>query len=143
MGRIIPPPDILPPPFGPVPDGMDCINCWGIGKPFGDGDTPEQIQITFSGVNKGPTWAPADGEEIDGTFALAQFAVGCAYRNVGGDHFIQVIFQAGRTTVSGHSTTGRSAFAADIFTPCLTDFVNEAAGNFQDGSAIIVIPEVI
>ncbi len=30
--------------------GLVCTNCWGLGKPFGNVPTPEQIFVTFAGM---------------------------------------------------------------------------------------------
>jgi len=38
--------------------GDDCLQCWGLGKPFGDVDTPKYVYITWTGLVGG--LAPAN-----------------------------------------------------------------------------------
>ena len=32
------------------PPGNDCVICWGVGKTFGVGSTPDQVFLTWAGL---------------------------------------------------------------------------------------------
>lgn len=138
MGTIIPPPAGPPPP---QPPGLACVNCWGPGKPFGDGDTPEVIFVSISGVEKGPTWDPGDGEPVNGDFIVPQFMVGCAYVLFDPDFRVQVLYDVGDTNIGVINEMGKNGFTAHVATPCVTVADNENLGDFVNGSMVITIPE--
>ncbi len=53
----------IPQPYEP---GVQCTNCWGTGKAFGDYDTPKRVYATFAGlVSQGsPYTCPPNGTWI-------------------------------------------------------------------------------
>lgn len=133
-----------PEDLGAVPAGDPCGICWGLGKPFGGGDTPESIEVTFEGIEKGPGWIPGNGEPIDGTFTLDQLAASpCEFTDIPAPPFgIFVNFLNGITQVGGVSDTGFPSFFRSTNVSCSTVFANQLVNRFINGSAVIRIPEV-
>lgn len=57
----------------PVPSvGIPCAVCWGEGKPFGVGDTPDIIMVQIWGITKSEFWEQGDGEPCNGVFCIPQ-----------------------------------------------------------------------
>ncbi len=139
MGIRIPPPIIVPPSNA----GDACSNCWGNGKVFGDGGTPDEIWLNFSGINKGPNWIEADGEPIEGLFQLLQTVpLPCAYLASEIDWIIDCTFEADDTTVGVLAATGPIVFQAFDNEACEVFVMNETDDHFTGGSCLIIIPEV-
>jgi len=61
----------LPKP-DPVPPGSQCSICWGVGAPFEGTDTPSEIEVSFSGIQKGPQWESWMPEPFNQKFTLLQ-----------------------------------------------------------------------
>lgn len=140
MGIIIHPPDV-PPPVGV---GVGCSNCWGVGKTFGDGDTPDSITAIFSGVQQAPGWVPTDGPGIDGIFVLDQ--VGgqpCLYRFSGPDYLIEIQFGAFETNVNAIWQAIITPFVCTDNTACEVFCPNQQTTPFKEGSCMIIIPEIV
>ncbi len=142
VGTRIPPPEDFPPPIGPVAPGGDCTVCWGIGKEFGDIDTPSAIQVVFSGINKGPNWLPAYGEPLNGLFLIPQVVpVPCAYQKTAAQPTITLVFGvAGTGLRMDDSLTGAKYFFAAAGV-CVLEFVNEENDHFVGGSAELTLPD--
>lgn len=139
MGIPIDPPIIVP----PAGSGDNCLNCWGTGKIFGDGDTPDEIWLEFSGIQKGPNWVPADGEAIDGLFQLLQVPFSpCAYLASEIDWLIDCTFENNDTTVGVLAATGPIVFQAFSNEKCEVFVSNKTDDHFTSGSCLIIIPEV-
>lgn len=139
MGTRYPPPEIPP----DVPAGTDCGNCWGVGKPFGDGDTPSTITATFSGINEADDWVPANGPGIDGEFILTQ--VGgqpCLFRFLDADYLIECTFFAAMTIISVIWQTIITPFVGITNEPCDIWLYNDQVNAFVDGTCQIAIPGV-
>jgi len=138
MGTRIPPPIVVP----TTDAGPSCSLCWGSGKPFGDIDTPDEIVVTISGVNKGPGWITPDGEPIDGEFTLPQSGINnCLFRLVDGDDIITIFWEG----VGSSCTVIRSGigliFSGGAPEQCLTEFFNADLLNFVGGSAFVHFAE--
>lgn len=127
----------------PVPAGDPCTVCWGNGKPFGVGETPESVTVVIADVEKGPGWMAGDGEPPNGTFELAQNPVSpCRYQFSDDDYFIEWL-TLGRGSLVGvtnkpstvQSFLGRRA-------PCQTFYENEIVDKFIGGTATIFIPPI-
>lgn len=141
MGEIITPPDDEP-PFGPVGPGADCVNCWGIGKPFGSDDTPDKIQVKVSGVNKGPNWHGGNIEPPNGTYILNQIiGLPCAYRFAIPLVSLQVVFNVGNTGIIGIDKGIPDNWFFAFGGICDTEMDNAENDHFVGGSAVITIPE--
>lgn len=134
-----------PVPLDPVAAGDACVNCWGQGKPFGSGGTPETIEITFEGVEKNVDWVPGAGEPIDGTFTLVQDVVFSCWYRFGGFPTTEILveFRAGETFVGGTSDTNVTCFRGTSVQACSTVVGNEWAFRFKNGTATIRIPGII
>ncbi len=66
----------LDPESGEYEFGINCPNCWGLGKPFGDTDTPQYVKVVFSGIEAGAPLAAI----WKGTYLLKQKApAGCIW----------------------------------------------------------------
>lgn len=50
-------------PLPENPVGSDCINCWGTGKPFGIGQTPEIVTIQLFDLQEGDFFEPVVGAQ--------------------------------------------------------------------------------
>ncbi len=139
MGTPIPPPIIVP----PADPGGACGNCWGVGKIFGDGDTPDEIWLNFSGINKGPNWVIADGDPIEGLFQLLQVMIApCSYLATEIDWLIDCTFESDDTTVGVLAATGPIVFQAFGNEACEVFVENKTDDHFTGGSCLLIIPEV-
>lgn len=66
-------------PLPENPVGSDCSNCWGAGKPFGIGPTPEIITITLFDLLEGFFWTDAVGAEALVPTQLFQTDIPCIW----------------------------------------------------------------
>lgn len=141
MGTSIPPKD--PPPD--VPEGSPCVNCWGPGKPFGNGETPSTINVVLSGIEKGPDWGPGSGGAMNGEYVLDQVVgLPCGFQlDIIPFAFIFVLFLPGETQVGANNQAMHNAFTRNGASPCSTVLANEEDEDFTGGVATITIPEVI
>lgn len=127
----------------PVPAGDPCTVCWGTGKPFGSGQTPETINVVIENVEKGPGWIPDFGEPPNGAFRLSQIG-GFPCRYVDADGIYNLIFTLGPDNASF------SVFHIPGFVPsfdasgveCQTVFLNIITDEFVNGTATIFIPPI-
>lgn len=139
MGIPIPP--IFVPPVAVA--GNSCPICWGSGKPFGDGPTPEKIYITFSGINKGPNWTSHNGEPKNESYELGQVGVlPCTFSVLDAPIGIKVEFRAGQTEIFFEDLGISIYFSAVVGASCQTFIFNEEADIFTGGSCVLYIPEV-
>lgn len=140
MGFRIPP----PPTPNPVPAGNACTNCWGSGKPFGDGSTPDQIVVSVSGIVHGPNWIPANGEAPEGEFVADQLpGTPCQYLyNPGAGFDIEIKFLVATTTASIFIPFGIIYFSG-VVGVCETFLENTENDRFTGGSVKITIPKVL
>lgn len=58
-------------PLPPNEPGDPCGTCWGIGKAFGDGDTPKFIKMKFSDFLPGEFWT----QELDDFLKLEHLMI--------------------------------------------------------------------
>jgi hypothetical protein len=139
MGTRIPGPIILPPVF----PGSPCPVCWGEGKAFGDGDTPESIVLSFSGISKGPNWVLGDGEPIDGKIECFQAIGPCNYQKPFFTPTIDLFWTDFNTSVSVlDSSLGIAHFFAVSPNLCESLLLNELDDHFAGGSCKVIIPGV-
>lgn len=139
MGTKIPP-IIEPPPADP---GNPCVICWGPGKDFGSGDTPDKISISFSGINKNIDWEPwmldPYNEKVD--LDQDEFAP-CHFRYVDDNFIIDCTFLEGNTDVILEGKDGGFQFISPSASKCSEFVFNERNIRYVNGSALITIPEV-
>lgn len=135
----------ITPPVEPDPEpvGDPCNQCWGAGKPFGDGDTPASINVNFSGLQSGISQVIENGPNEDGSWTLPQkIGVPCVFEiPLFGGFGIDVLFQFGQTGVVA------DAFFSTIFfgfteSPCSTLIFQSFPFGSLPGSCKILIPEV-
>lgn len=63
----------------PSPDPVYQGNCFIC---FGPGLTPRDMYVSFSGIEEGDLWVPADGPPLNGTFLIQQTGpLPCLWRN--------------------------------------------------------------
>lgn len=135
----------IPPPFEPppVPGGDACAICWGAGKPFGADGTPDSVSVNFSGINKGDSWSPGDGEPIEGLFEIPQSILSaCFYLFQDAEWTITVFFDSDHTDITAESAIGKIHFETPNAAICAIAAINERDAEFIGGSAIIYIPGV-
>lgn len=127
-----------------VAAGDACVICWGTGKPFGSGSTPESISVNFSGIEKGPSWNPGDNEPIDGEFTLYQDgSVPCKYEAFTASFFISVEFTAVKTTVDAWDNVMQNHCDGETAEPCSVLLFNAGIWRYVNGSCLIIIPEIL
>lgn len=143
--RFAPPPlpGPIPPDLDPVPAGDACTVCWGNGKPFGVGETPETVIVVIQNVEKEPGWLAGDGEPPNGTFELTQDG-GAPCRFVfENDDFLIVLFYlafAGAFAVQNKPIIIFSFF--EVSAVCSTFYRNTITDKFTGGTATIFIPPI-
>lgn len=139
MSRLIPDPLEL----DAVAAGLACSICWGTGKPFGDGDTPEKIQLNFSGINKAPDWLPGMEEPFEGLFELDQDAFApCHFEFSSVDWQVDCTFESGNTEIILEGKIAGFQFLSPSANACQQLVFNERALRYENGSCKILIPEV-
>lgn len=127
---------------GEVPAGVACSNCWGIGKTFGNVDTPSEIIMTVSGVNKGPDWVPFQGEPPNTVMTLEQVAgTPCRYDGSDGTNFGTVIFDAGETVVIALSFRQQGGFINENADLCALSITGNTSDYFTGGSVVLQLPD--
>ena len=139
MGTRVPVP-VEPPP---VAAGSACPVCWGSGKQFGDGDTPDQIIASISGVvyvGHKPALFP---DFPNGIWTLTQIVgSSCSFRNITPDYAMLVRWDSDRSTfLIFESVEGFIMNIVEMVT-CVTEFFNDDFGPTFFGSVFITIPEV-
>jgi len=138
MGTRIPPPIIVP----AVAAGDACVICWGIGKPFGDGFTPIQIQASYSGINKGPNWIAPNGKPFDGVYMLDQNGTfPCLYELTDGNFFMSIEFRADDVLAFVFDNLHVDHFRGTSENKCEIEIFNEENDRFTGGSVFLEIPE--
>ena len=139
MGTPIPP--IIEPP--PVDAGDACSICWGVGKPFGDLETPSVVVIDISGINKGVGWTPAYGEPTKGRYALGQTILGaCQWIHHIDNVLIEFRFDAFDTFLNVTTDKGFFCLIHASGPPCQLEVENLLSVIFTGGTAVITIPEI-
>lgn len=139
MGTPIPEPIIVP----PVPAGNDCTICWGIGKPYGDGDTPESIKVNFSGIAKADDWDSWMLDPFEGEFELDQFGIfPCHFRFTDAVWMVNVIFHTLSTEIVLEGRDGGFQFLSPNSSECATLVFNEREIRYVNGTCKILIPEI-
>lgn len=139
MGTLIPQP-IIP---DPVAAGNDCTICWGLDKPFGNGNTPESIVVNFSGIQKGPTWGVSDDLPINGKFTLTQIVDPKEYQLVDSGIGFAVIFLVDSTRIILRKIGFYDIFNGVTINACETLVYNYLNTRYINGSCLITIPEVL
>lgn len=139
MGTPIPPP-IIP---DPVPPGGPCTTCWGSGKPFGDGDTPESVTANVSGINRGRFWDPSDGEPPNGVIILPQQGLsGCSFELVTANHTFLLAWTSAMSRFTIRLPSSALVFAGTVLDICKTSFTNVVGFSFFGGTVEIKVPEI-
>lgn len=139
MGIRIPPPIVVP----PADAGDACSICWGVGKDFGDGDTPDHIWVNFSGINKGPNWTAPNGDPLDGFFMLDQnISFPCLFEATAGIFFMSVDFRPDDVLVFAFDNLLVDHFRGTSDDKCEIFVLSVEDNKFTAGSALIIIPEV-
>ena len=140
MGTPIDPPIIVP-PGGP---GDDCSICWGREKPFGEVETPDHIYLNFSGIQKSLTWSIGDPEPLDGLVVIPQSAgQPCIFSDIIDGVGYELVFLPGSTMIKAEYIPGIDMFYALTSSACEIFAFNESTGIFENGSCMIIIPEVV
>lgn len=140
MGTPIPIP-FIPPPAG---QGNDFPLCWGSGKPFGDGDTPDHVFASVSGVNKGSVWFEGAPEPPNGEFVLSQVAgQPGVFRFVGVGIIVAVGWRVLESSFVITQFLPQFSFVGDTFEACPIVFVNHIDDVFVGGTAAITVPRVV
>lgn len=138
-----PPPPIIPPDLPPVPAGDACTVCWGDGKPFGVGETPESVTVVIQNIEKGPGWMAGDGEPPNGTFLLTQnVGVACRFDFEDGSFVMQYLSLVGFGAFVVINKPNTITSFLDTGIACQTFFVNTITGKFINGTATIFIPPI-
>lgn len=126
-------------PLIPPEAGDACALCWGLpGSEFGAGDTPLQITLSISGVQKGSGWAPFFGEPINGTFLLIQ-SNDCVWA-WDGSSIVFWQFVGSFTSCNARSLTGFMSYTNSLVGQCLTTMPNaftDPSGAFFGGTGTI------
>jgi len=136
LGTRIPLPPIIPP-------GNLCSACWGDGKDFGNIPTPSQLNIYFSGVEKGAGWIPGDPEPIDGNFLLDQHSSWpCVFEHDDGTTEIQLWFSTFNTELSATDTNTGVGLFTGVEGLCTPVIDNQITVTFKNGTATVTIPTV-
>jgi hypothetical protein len=137
MGTPIPP---LPDP-DKVPAGDQCSICWGVGKTFGNVDTPSKVIASVSGIEHGPSWIPSDGEPLEGKFELVQHDTkSCWFWYYQEPYGIGWYNEVLNSEVYIFNVNGPSHF--DSFeTTCSLVYNNQHVTRFKNGSVVITLPE--
>lgn len=139
MGIPVTPP-IVPDPVGA---GSLCNTCWGTGRTFGDGPTPDSIFINVSGINKGPSWTPFVGEPPNGRFQIPQLiGLPCFYVLPAPPIRWAIIFGNIFTLASGDFQPGARFFFGETEDLCGVTMLNQTLDPFVGGSMVVEIPEV-
>lgn len=139
MGTPIPDP-IEPPDSG---TGNPCSICWGVGKPFGDVDTPTTVLIRVSGVNKGPNWTAANGEPVNGDFNCEQVpGFPCTWQAVGVGFNVVYSYSGGITSATVVNEKGNGVFAGQNLSPCELSLGNQLTSIFELGTVEVVLGEI-
>lgn len=127
----------------PVPAGDPCTICWGNGKPFGPGETPNKVTIVIEGVEKGPGWTSGMGEPPNGTFILTQHVVSSCLFLFENDDFILRWSTGARQPL--FQITQKPSSEISFLTPaipCRTFYENTITDSFVGGTATIFIPPI-
>jgi hypothetical protein len=118
------------------------LACWGVGKEFGDGETPSKVYISISGIEKGPGWSTGDGEPLDGDYTLYQnLSYPCHFR------FWETpisITWSNLTSVSEvfvNNGEGVSCFHGHS-DQCDIMIYNDLSNRFINGTCFVTIPEI-
>ena len=123
-------------------NGILCSNCWGIGKDFGDVPTPDTIYCNFSGVNVSEGWTSADGDPIDGVFALTQLNVlPCEFDYISPTLNIHLLFDTDGTYIDARDGDSKLKFNSVTQDKCQTELYNEMGEIFSGGSCTLFIEE--
>ena len=96
------------------PPGVNCPVCWGLGKTFGIGNTPEKVYITWTNLPGG--WAA--GNKI--FIAIQRFGFSCFWDFNDGNFVGWWTFQAITTAAQISSPGGGPPHYNLLGLPCVT-----------------------
>lgn len=82
----------------PSEPGPACALCWGIGKPFGSGQTPLRILLRLRGMEQTPWYSNYQASRGNGNYVLEQIDT-CYWLGWFGSNQIFVFFVNGLTVV--------------------------------------------
>ena len=141
MGTPIEPPLVI----DPVSAGDPCKIGWGVGKKFGDDDTPESIAVNFSGMNS-DSIPPATMNFLNDAFVLHQKEFSpCVYDLLVSGYFFEIRWQASDSRcllIADYGGLGAILFVEFTTQVAQTEFSNQAVLNPLGGTAYVHIPEV-
>lgn len=138
-----PPPPVIPPDLPPVPAGDACTICWGDGKPFGVGETPESITVVVQDIKKGPAWMPIHGEPPNGTYELMQDGANSCRFVFEDDDFLIIFFSFAATGAFAVQNKPTMVFSfLTIGIACQTFYENSVVTEFVNGTTTIFIPPI-
>lgn len=138
-----PPPPVIPPDLPPVPAGDACNTCWGNGKPFGVGETPESITVVIQDVKKGPDWMAADGEPPDGTFELSQLSeFPCFFQGITASLVMTLLWDIGGSAMGVVNLPSGTPSFFGFGVECKTVFNNSLNAEFTNGTVTVFIPTI-
>ena len=127
----------------PSPASTKCVECWGVGKDFGNLETPIYMQVTFAGMQKGQNWIAAAGEPSDGTLRLRQSPfVPCLWTLVVGDNEYALYLFSAETKVRIIRNGLFNSYMLVSSEGCSSFLVNDVDNYFKDGTVEIVVPEI-
>jgi hypothetical protein len=129
-------------PIDKTPVGNDCINCWGLGKTFGDVSTPGILTVTLSGILTGDLWGPSFPESPNGSFELCQI-LPCTWQYNVSPYLITVVFGSDFTQVSAVVESLYIGFTSLNNPACVLEVDNELDSpigtEYYGGNAVIML----
>jgi len=132
------------PPTEPVPPGNPCNNCWGEGGYFEIPETPSEIEISFSGIQKGEQWESWMVEPFNNVYTLEQSGwSNCTFVTYNQNWEISVEFRADETAVFIVRVNPYVVmFRSYSISRCILFLLNEEDRAFKSGTALITVPVV-
>ena len=127
------------------PDGYEsgnaCVKCWGVGKKFGDVDTPKFIYAYFYGIEKSLNWLPWMGQPGNGWYKMEQQVNPCIWQSPDVLPRASLSFTLNTTSIQLQPVILARSFLANPAPACLTfvdnELVNPLDWIFINGSCMI------
>ncbi|MCK5607154.1 hypothetical protein KAR91_35045 [Candidatus Pacearchaeota archaeon] len=128
-------------PIEPPEPGIACPLCWGgSDSPFGLGFPPGNIQVEFSGIQKGLAWTPDLGEPPNGVVSILP-DVSCQWIEFGSIDFF-LLYSSGLSRLFAVHQLIIPSFRAEPTVSCVQDFVSDLldpAFRFYGGTAHVYV----
>jgi len=120
-------------PLPPNPIGSNCINCWGTGKPFGAGPTPEIVTITLFDLQEGDFWNDVVGAEAQVPTQLFQTDTPCRWHADSATIDWELrLFATDTSIFIVDKITAKPIFIIFTVGPCLLTGPNREVGPFDN-----------